>query len=220
MNYFSSIYGLVTKNDPVTENGGLFLAYYYVLKKMNGHKISTNERILYIEKMGRAYVAKGLYKRSQAHNERTVSHDEITGMIISSLMIVTVHRHDILDYLFSHWGNYPATGKRKFYQPSDYFAWLTMTHSPLAILFFPFYLISLLISSNKKSQETSSKLIYLSELHTMKDFSFLANLLWKYFSWRMNKMYGSKWVESLFLIYFHTEDDDHPLKQLSRGIIL
>ena len=129
MNYFSDVYGIVTKHDPVTENGGLFLAHYLVLKKYHEIEIDGRDRLLFMEKMHNAWESRGLFKRSSNHTKRTVSHDEITGFMVSSNILGTWHGKDVLWFLKKHFGNYPATGKNKFYQPSDYYAWTLLCDS-------------------------------------------------------------------------------------------
>lgn len=214
MNYLSEIFGLVTKADPGTENGGLFFLHYLVLKLMLGTQPSQADIQLFLAKMSGAYVRIGLYKRSATHNKRTVSHDELTGMIGTSTILNTYHGSDIVDFLNSNYGNYPATGERKHYNPADFYAWYIMTDRWYAGFFAPIYTINLLISSNKEKQNTSSKLIYMSELFIMKEKSVYSKLLWNYYVWRMELMYGKKWVKALFDIYFGSEDMDHPLREL------
>jgi hypothetical protein len=215
--YFDLTFGLITKNDRESENGGLFLSEYLVLLKMlnNTNYLSG---YVYTIKMGRARVKNGLYLRSRNHPNRTVSHDEITGMIASSHILKTPHKHNIIKYLIKHFGNYPATGKNKFYNPADFYAWFELTGNKLKYLFLPFYTINLLITSNKTAQDTSGKLIYMTELFLMKDISLYSKLLWKYFDWRMKLMYSEKWVKDLVDIYFHTEDLDHPIRFLANKL--
>jgi hypothetical protein len=217
MNYFSSTYGLVTKNDPSTENGGLFFAHYLVLKEMLNVQITKDDYELFQEKMNSSFVKYGLYLRNKNLSTRTVSQDELTGMTIASYILNTTHYHSIWNYLSSHFGNYPATGKNSWVNGGSYYAWAKLADSKISFLLAPWYTINLLISSNKTKQDTSSKLIYFTELHTLKN-RFYPSLLWKYYSWRMKVMYGDKWIKELFAIYFHTEDADHPLIELSRKV--
>lgn len=216
--YFSPIYGLVTKHDPTTENGGLFLLYYLVLKNILGIPITTKDRFIYVYKMDKAKVEEGLYLRSANHTTRTVSQDEQTGFSGTSYLIGLTYHLNIWKYLTKHYGNYPVTGENKFYNGGSYYTWAVLAKSKLSILFAWWFTINLLISSNKPENDTSSKLMYFAELHIMKDISIYSKLLHKYFIWRMNKMYGDKWVASLFNIYFHTEDANHPLLYLSKQI--
>lgn len=218
MNYFSQIFGLITKNDPTTENGGLFFAHYLVLKVMLGMPITPDDRAIYEAKMNNANVSYGLYLRSKEHRERTVSQDEQTGFSVTSYILKTPHRFMIWDYLRKHLGNYPATGVNKFYNPGSYYAWAVLADSNLSPLLAPWYTINLLISSNKPANNTSSKLIYLTELFVAKEKSTYCKLLWIYFSWRMETMYGKNWIKSLYDIYFGAEEADHPLIALTRTL--
>lgn len=218
--YLSNEFGLVTANDMGSENGGLFLSEALVLNSMlpndyNHYILMAN---VFLNKMESAKVSTGLYKRSSTHNQRTVSQDEITGMVVSSYLLRTTHRFEIASYLASNWGNYPAIGTNKFYNPADYYAWFKLGNKKIANLFAPFYLINLLIASNKNKQETSSKLMYLVELYCLKDFSLLSKGMWLYFEWRMKKMYGGNYIKELFNIYFHTESPDHPILFLANQL--
>jgi len=214
MNYFSEIFGLITKGDPHTENGGLFLAHYMVLRMMLGMPISVDEYQIYQAKMANSFVQYGLYLRSKEHQTRTVSQDEQTGFSIGSFILDTSHRFQIWKYLVEHWFNYPATGTPKYYNPGSYYAWAVLADSKISWVFAPLYTVNLLISSNKPASDTSSKLIYMDELYCMKGKSWYAKLLWSYYEWRMEKMYGAKWIKSLYDIYFGGEDMNHPLRQL------
>ena len=218
MDFFSPIYGLVTRHDPVSENAGLFFLHYLVLKLMLGQHVSLNDYQLFYSKMDNSKVANGLYRRNKTLVDRTVSHDEITGMIGTAYIIGSHHDIDIAHYLVSNYGNYPATGVNKYYNPANYYAWLTLTGYKLAFLFAPLYTINLLITSNKEPGNTSSKLMYLDELYLLKDVSFYGKILWTYYVWRMKLMYGEKWIRSLFDIYFASEDMTHPLRDLSHKI--
>lgn len=218
MNYFSNIFGLVTKNDPITENGGLFFAHYLVLKLMLGMPITIDDTKLFHEKMVNSYVSAGLFLRSKHHKERTVSQDEQTGFFVSSYILKTWHRESIKEKLIKGFGNYPATGSSKFYNPASYYAWAVLSDSKFQYIFAPFYTLNILISSNKQKNNTSSKLLYLTELYCMKNESLYSYFLWKYFTWRMEKMYGEKWIKSLYDIYFASEDIDYPLRELAGKI--
>lgn len=218
MNYFSNIFGLTTKADPTTENGGLFLAHYLVLKTILGKEITLSDRDVYYEKMLGAYVKEGLYLRSSKHTARTVSQDEIAGFVVGSFILGSFHRHNIWKYVVKHFGNYPATGTKKFYNPGAYYPWAVLAHSSLGLVLWPIYTINLVLSSNKKKQDTSSKLIYFTELSMMKTVAWYPKLLWKYYTWRMEKMYGEKWVKALFDIYFWAEGTDFPLKVLAKEV--
>lgn len=214
MNYFSEIFGLITKADPGTENGGLFFAHYLVLKLMLGMPVTLDDYNLYQSKMANAHVEWGLYLRSKEHKSRTVSQDEQAGFAVASYILHTSHRHQIWGYMVKHFGNYPATGVGKFYNPGSYYAWAVLADSNLALFLAPWYTVNLLISTNKPKQDTSSKLIYMTELYVMKEKSVYSKFLWNYYVWRMELMYGKKWIKSLYDIYFGGESMDHPLRQL------
>ena len=60
------------------------------------------DKAVYETKMERAKVEEGLYRRDLTRTERTVSHDEITGMIVSSKLLGTNHADEIWNYLVKH----------------------------------------------------------------------------------------------------------------------
>jgi hypothetical protein len=215
-NFFSPIFGLVTASDPTTENGGSHFAKYLVLKILTGTVITKFDRDLFTDKMYASYVGPGLYLRSEHHTERTVSQDEITGMIFSSDLLGTWHDRVIWKRLVDGFGSYPATKTAKYYNPGSYYSWAIIAESKLSTIFLPVYIANLLISTNKEAKDTSSKLIYFVELFVLKDKCFIGKILSKYYVWRMKKMYGPKWIKSLFAIYYIGESEDHPLIHLSR----
>lgn len=218
MEYFSPTLGLITKYDPTTENGGSFFAFYLVLKLMLGQPISQKDVDIYIHKMKWAYVGRGLYLRSMHHTKRTVSHDEITGMIVSSKILKTYHAKAIADRIARGFGNYPASGEFKIYNPADYYAWFTLTNKWYSFIFAPNYTINLLLSTSIKKGDVDSKLNNMIELYLAKDISWYSRILWKFFKWRMVHIYGDYWVKELFSIYFWSETEDFPLLQLSRQL--
>ncbi len=213
MQYFSPTFGLVTSSDQTTENSGLFFAYYLILKQMNKLPITSSDYSLFLQKMQNAKVSEGLYLRTAHHTERAVSHDEISGMIVSSSILQTSHGVAIAEYLKHSNGNYPATGASKRYSPSNYFAWYKIA-GVKGHTFFPsvLYVASLIIACNSAKSETSSKLIYLAELYTLRK---QYPKIWKYYTGKMKAQYGEFWVKELFAIYFHTETLDYPLRELS-----
>ncbi len=218
MNYFSPIFGIVTNNDPQSENGGSFLSYFYTLKKMAGEPVGQDEKFIYHDKMHGAYMEKGLYRRSSYHDKTRVSQDEISGFIFGSKQLDTFHAKDVMDYLKENKGNYHATGEDRFYSQGDYYSWDLAVYSKSSKFRAIWYSLNLLISSNKPKENTSSKMIYLNELYNIKDISPHAKRLWNYYVWRMNKMYGANWIASLYSIYFHTENSDHPLLVMANKV--
>lgn len=213
--FFSLIFGLITSHDPTSENSGLFFAEYLTLKAACEIRPSEFDKSIYESKMANAYVNKGLYLRSKHHQNRTVSHDEITGMIVGSYVLKTQHRYDIIKYLEQHDGNYSATGKDKRYSLADYYAWLTLTGRWQAAIFAPFYTANLLISIGKDKEKTSSKLLYFTELFHMRKISDYSDFLWRVYKKKMESQYGKEWIKELFAIYFSREPKDHPLIYLS-----
>ena len=203
MNYFNE--GLVTKHDPSTENRNLFYAEYLTLGGVDqGFNYFMNAKKL----------PNGMYLRSSIHTKRSVSHDEITGWLVSSKILNTNHRFEIWNQLVSNYGAYPAVIENVLdylpFNPSNYYAWGELSEKKWTKVFYPIYAVSLIIACAKEKQNTSSKIIYWLELSNID-----APLLKWFFEKRMEAMYGEKWIKELFDIYFHGEDLEHPLKKLS-----
>lgn len=207
--YFSPIYGLITKTDQTSENAGLFLAQYHA------HKRDAKGLGIYLEKMARARTEDGFYKRSENHTDRTVSHDELTGMLASSYMFQTIHKDIIWNQLKENLGAYPAIVKdwsdRLPYNPGNYYAWGQYAGSEYSYIFLPIYLANMVIAVNKSKDQTSSKLIYWLELQTMPS-SIINRALKNFFESKMKKQYGENFLFEMRKIYFSQEDiNEFPL---------
>lgn len=209
MIYFSEIFGLITKENPTTENGGIFLAQY-----MASNPSDEQAKKIFLKKMDNAIQPNGLYKRSQHHTKRSVSHDEITGMMASSKIAGTIHRNIIWNQLKANFGAYPAVIEKWYdylpYNPANYYAWGDYAGSKVSKIFFPLYAINLFIALRKDPQETSSKLIYWTELNTMSN-SFLNKKLKTYYTDKVTEQYGVDYLYKMRRIYFNQEGDDFPL---------
>jgi len=207
--YFSPIYGLVTKADQISENAGLFLAQYHASKRdKKGFDI-------YLQKMNNAETDSGLYMRSANHKERGVSHDEITGMMASSYLFQTIHKDIIWHQLKQNFGAYPAvvidwTDYLPF-NPANYYPWGQYVGSIFSYAFLPFYTLNFFLAINKGENQTSSKLIYWLELETMPK-TFINKGLKKAFEYKMKKQYGENFLFNMRRIYFNQEDvEEFPL---------
>jgi hypothetical protein len=216
--FFSNVYGLVTSTDKTSENGGLFFAHYLVLKDILRIKLDPFDYYIFKNKTNLSRIEKGLFLRSAMHRQRIVSQDEISGMCISDFILGTELRIDIWNYLFFNFGNYNATGENKFYNLGSYYSWSVLANSKVSLLLFPIYFINFLISINKPKQNTSSKLIYFSELYCMKELSYFSEVMWNIYKKKMIKMYGEFWVNKLFKIYFNSEKSDYPLLEMSFNV--
>lgn len=211
--YFSPIYGLVTSHDNFSENGGLHFSQYLRLKSDLNIAYSAEDRITYEAKMFRSQVGYGLYRRDETRTERTVSHDEITGMVVASKLLNTSHASEIWKYLLSHFFIYDPNNNRPYpaFAPQWICLWAELMDSKLFKWLLPYTLISILLTTKSGSQQdTSGKLLYFTLLKR-------DSFLWKIYKSRMEKLYGPQWVKSVFSIYFHTEPKDHPLIELSEA---
>lgn len=206
--YISMIYGLVTKQDSTTENGGSFLA------ALAAHTPTALVFSAFHSKMKLAKQPNGMYARSAGHLKRSVSHDEITGMMTTSQVFNTPHRYEIWKQLKTHFGAYPAIVMDKSdYLPfnlSNYYAWGQYANSKLSYLFLPFFIVNLIVASNSKYQDTSSKLLYNLKLTTLPKTATNKALL-SYFEKKMKAQYGDKYLLAMRKIYFNQETPDFPL---------
>lgn len=208
MEYISMIYGLITRQDISTENGGSFLA------ALAAHTPNAIILSAFCSKMRLAKQSNGLYARSAKHLSRSVSHDEITGMMATSKIFNTSHRFEIWKQLKANFGAYPAIVMDKSdylpFNPANYYAWGQYVDSKLSYLFLPIYIINFLISTSKPSQETSSKLLYNLQLTTMSK-NVINNALFSYFENKMKSQYGENYLLEMRKIYFNQETPDFPL---------
>lgn len=208
MEYFKPGFGIVTEHDSVTENSGLFLAHYIADKK------NVKGLHNYLEKMRLAKLDNGLYLRTFHHTKRSVSHDEVTGMMASSYVYQTLHHKIIWAQLKENWWGYPAVvidwTDRLPFNPANYYAWGAYAGSEWSKLFFPFYLVNMLITMNKAKGEVSSKLIYDLELRTMPK-TMINSWLSVKFTNKMVEVYGENYRMELRKIYFPTEKQEFPL---------
>jgi hypothetical protein len=206
--YFSEIFGLVTEADPGTENGGLFLAHYIA------DKPTWKALQIFNLKMKNARLPNGMYRRSANHNKRSVSNDELTGMLASSYALKTTHRFEIWEQLKANFGAYPSVVEHwSDYLPfnlANYYAWGQYAESKLSYLFLPFYIINLIETLSGRKEDTSSKLIYNTELRTLPN-TFINNLIKKYVDNRLKKVYGDNFIFEMRKIYFNKEKDEFPL---------
>lgn len=206
--YFSPIFGLVTECDPISENAGLFLAHYIA------YNPSVEALQIFNLKMKNSRLPNGMYRRSANHNIRSVSHDEISSMMLSSYYYKTSHRFEIWQQLKTNFGAYPSIVEHwTDYLPfnlANYYVWGQCVNSKLSYLFLPFFILNMVISLSKQKQDTSSKLMYNTKLKLLPQ-NFINKLLKKYLDKRLETMYGSNFVLKMMEIYFPTESENFPL---------
>ena len=210
-NFFSLIYGLTTLYSPNTENGGLHFAQYLRLKSDLLIPITPFDHYIFNSKLSKAQVSEGLYRRDGTRLERTVSHDEITGMLVASKLLGTTHADSIWKYLLSHFFIYDPNNNRPYpaFAPQWICLWAELMGSKLFKWLLPYTFISMLLTTKKGSEnDTSGKLLYFTLLDR-------DSWMWKVYKNRMSTIYGPNWCQKVFSIYFHTEPSDHPLIYLS-----
>lgn len=206
--YFKMGWGIVTENDPNTENCNLFLAQYHTLKH-NKLGLSKEDRDFFIKNMSLKINQLGLYNRRSIEGEpvRSVSQDEILGWMISSDLLVTNHGVEVWDHLIRHWGSYNNTGRVLDYlpfNPGNGYSWGQIVGSKLSYLFLPIYIINLLIAVSKEPSNTSSKIMLWMELEVMPK-TWINIFLYNIYKNKMIKQYGPEYIRILLHRYHNKE---------------
>lgn len=219
MNYVSDIYGLITNNDPTTENGQLFLVEYIFLCVIHNIDVADLKETMDSQLLN-SKVEKGLYHRNPLLTTRSLSHDNMTSIMAYSKMFNTQHRKEIWCYLLKHLGTYDNTKGRsdqfsKYlpFNPGNFFVWGLSADSLLAYLFLPFYIINLLITCSKPKGDTSGKILTWVELFPLQS-NLVCKLLGKYFDYKMKKQYGDNYVAQLLTIYHGGNLKEFPINKL------
>lgn len=205
MNYFREGFGLITSNDPDTENCSLFYAEYLTLKQ----EVTEEDRQFFCNNMLLKLNERGLYNRRSIETipVRSVSKDEILGFLVASKILNTNHGKVIWKHLITHFGAYNNTGRLLDYlpfNPGNYYPWGQIMGSFLSYLFLPMFIVNLFITCNKGPQNTSSKILNWLEFKNMPE-TFINKQLCKYFEKKMKAQYGEKYLDGLFNIYFNME---------------
>lgn len=212
--YFKMGWGIVTENDPNTENCNLFLAQYHILKnKKSG--LSKEDRNFFIKNMELKKNELGLYNRRSVEQQpvRSVSQDEILGFLISSELLATNHGAEIWDYVIKHCGSYNNTGRWLDYlpfNPGNGYSWGQLIGSKLSYLFLPIYTINMLIAISKESANTSSKIMLWMELETMPK-TWINRMLHSIYEIRMIGQYGTDYDTAMLKAYHNKESKDFPI---------
>lgn len=212
--YFKMGYGIVTENDPNTENCNLFLAQWHILKNAKG-TLTDADRDWFMANMTSKKNKHGLYNRRNVETEpiRSVSQDEILGFLISSTILKTPNAPKIWNHLKSHFGTYNNTRRLRDYipfNPANFYSWGQICGSLFSYFFLPMYLINLLIAINKEPSNTSSKIMYWMEFEIMpktKTNVYLYNIYDK----KMKKQYGNDYVSVLLHLYHNKEKPEFPI---------
>lgn len=232
MEYFSTRYGLVTDNDPVTENGQLFLATFLLLcrhsisEDLSWYAASVMREQLYNSRVQAKPITlpptyiRGLFHRNpDLIDRRIMSHDNMSGIMAFLYMDDTADRFYIWKYLLTHFGTYDnSLGKSKQlsrflpFNPSNFFVWGLCADSKISFLFYPFYWANLLITCHKPKADTSGKILTLVELIQFRN-HWLAKHCWKYFNRKMIEQYGFIWQHELMRLYHGKNSPEFPLRK-------
>lgn len=221
MNYLSEKYGLITDNDPVTENGQLFLAellllpLYYV-----GTDFHYDAVVTMFRQLENSRVEKGLYHRNpDLVDRRCMSHDNMSGIMAFLYMTKSDIRFDIWNYLVRHLGTYDNTkGKSKQlsrllpFNPGNFFIWGLCADSKRYKWFKWLYKINLKIVCKKPKEDTSGKILTWVELVQFQKHPDCIDL-WNYFEASMFNQYGENWLIELMKIYHGGNSPEFPIRK-------
>lgn len=213
--YLKMGWGLVTENDPNTENCNLFLAQYHLLKNVK-EGLVQEDRTFFLQNMLLKNNKLGLYNRRSVETTppRSVSHDEILGWMVSSSLFDTNHKNEIWDHLVWHLGSYNNTGNLMDYlpfNPGNFYVWGQLCGSWLSYLFLPIFVVNMLIAINKAPNDTSGKIMYWMSFDAMKK-TWINGILQSIFENKMIKQYGSEYVSALLHAYHNAENkQDFPI---------
>jgi len=213
MNYLSDIYGLVTDNDPTTENGQLFLEEVSLLDEQEQYYNTM------VTQLKNSIVSKGLYHRNANLTDRTMSHDNMSGIMSWSFVNKTEHRKDIWGYLVKHLGTYDNTkGKSKQksrflpFNPGYIFVWGLCAESRAYLFGLPIYFISLLFVVGKPVGDTTGKILTWVELYPHRN-HWCAKHLFHYFQFKMMMMYGPSYLKEIMNIYHGKNSKEFPINK-------
>ncbi len=242
MDYYSTKYGLVTDEDPTTENGQLFLATYAILhfRKLFGEYQDANYTSAYessrifnlmLTQLGNSYTGTpGLYHRNPDLTDRRImSHDNLIGIMCWSSFFGTGHRVAIWEYLVKHGGLYdntqgksPQFSKYLPYSPQTLFICGLCAESKwMYVLFpilFPFFFFNLIWDCYKKPEATSSKIIDYVTFQALSN-KWYMRLMNRFFEYRMKKQYGEDYIKGLMNGFHGRNSKEFPInKILGNGV--
>lgn len=220
MEYISRKYGLVTDTDLESENGQLFLVELIFLSDLL-NKESEYLKSIMIEQLQLSKVSDGLYSRNPDLSDRRIlSHDNLTAIFAWSYLAKTEHRFSIWKYLLKHLGTYDnSRGKTKQlsrflpFNPANFFIWGLCAESNIYLLFLPFYLVNLIISSNKPKEDTSGKILSWVELYPHRN-HWLVKRLYDYYHRKMQNQYDIFYVPELMRIYHGNNSPEFPIRKI------
>ena len=225
MQYLNPNLALVTDLDPTSENGQLFLAELILLTEYKQASDWNGYTSLFNFQLRQSFADVGLYHRNPILVDRRImSHDNLSGIFSVSFLKNTAHRHTIWKYLLKHLGTYDnSQGKSsqlsRFlpFNPSNFFIWGLCADSYIYLLFFPIYLISLVISCGKPATDTSGKILSWVEMFPHRN-HWLVKHIFKYYEKKMKVQYGELYIEALMKIYHGNNSPEFPInKLLSNG---
>lgn len=222
MEYLSEKYGLVTDNDPVTENGQLFLAELDLLQQTLPEVISPSVLTNAMDKqLENSKVAPGLYNRNPDLTDRRImSHDNMSGIMSWSFEHKTNHRFEIWSYLLKHLGTYDnSQGKTsqlaRFlpFNPGNFFIWGLSAESKIYLPFVIIYFPSLILACRRPVDDVSGKLLAWVEMLPHKN-HWLVKHLFSYYEKQMIKMYGTNYIKELMFHYHGGNSHEFPINKI------
>lgn len=233
-NWYSEYHGFELRpnvNTPnariTTENGVLYFAEFLMLLDIR-EDLQTLDRARFYNLCRALQVVPGLYDRGAAesttvpYNERrTISHDNITAIASGSVICNYDFEKEIANFGLEHLFMYNNVAPRLVppMNPGSYCSWLSMADRDyLSILFFPIFLINVIITMFKPKQNTSGKKLYILEFYALSIIQGKRMFKWisKLFFSRLVSQYGSDFIHQIYKIYY---PEDHPLVVFSKNIV-
>jgi hypothetical protein len=223
MDYFSTVYGLTGEADPESENGQLFLSEYILLEHQSRGFSDECKKASEImeQQLQNCLIKKGLYCRNtDLKYSRVLSHDNMCGIISYSALFKTQHRYDIWKYLLLHLGTYdssqgksPQLSKYLPFNPANFFIWGLCADSIFCYVFFPLFIVNLLVTISKKKEDTSGKILSWVQMYPIKN-NLLVKISFYLFEMRMKNQYGDNYIKELMHIYHKVNSENFPINKI------
>lgn len=221
-------------NQRGNENGILFLSVFMMLAHAN-KCLDFYIIVDFLQICQNLQVIPGLFDRGANESNtipvdqrRSQSHDNISGISAGTKLILDSikgasfknYAKDIANYGITHLFIYNNI-KPRFVPPANPGNWSIWLYNGgykfLSILFLPFQIINMLITTSKAREITSGKQVLFCELYPVKD-TYIWKYIWKFYRWKMKKMYGIYWIAEIVNIYYN--DYSHPIRTLAKELEL
>jgi hypothetical protein len=204
-----------------SENGTLFHAEYLLLKKvaftLNREDRDNGIRLLKAmqtrENVGvyhRDLNSKTEYLLGNHQNVNRISKDNMLGILVmANILYEPQIKKEVSSHAIKNYGIFNNTVEKNIppFNPATYFALFALCGKDLlAYLFFPFYIINMIVTLCKPKSVTSSRILYWMTLETLKK-KLLYGWLYKAYMTALRIQYGDNPMSTIFDIYYiHPEN--------------